>query len=131
MRSGWAQRKGERQSCAHGEPHDVGARDVEVIHQGGDVADQRIAGIGAGVVRLVAFAMAAQIERDAAIALALEGAVPAQPFPLLGAIGSEAVQQHDRPAVPRSDIVKGKRDPAGLKIFHPSSLTEAFQFLQC
>jgi len=62
------------------------------------------------IVRLAALAMAAQIQCDRPIALALEGPIPAEPSPVLLAVGGEAVDQHDRagPAVGRSDVVEGE-----------------------
>ena len=68
-----------------------------MVHQADDVADQRLAAVGGRVVRLVALAVAAQVERHDAVALALERAVPAQPAPVLRPAGGEAVHQEHGP----------------------------------
>src|SRR6185437_9499506 len=109
---------------AHRVAHQVDALEPQVVHQAQDVAHQFLAAIGGRIVRLVALAVAARIVRDDAVALALEGPVPAEPAPVLGAAGGEAVHhQHGagRAGLGR-DVVIGEGEPAGVERGHAVTL---------
>ena len=73
--------------------------------------------IGRGIVRLGALAMPAGVEGDGAHALPLERAIPAQPLPVLGAVGGEAVDKDHRPALTGAgNIVIGKGQAPGSNV---------------
>src|SRR6185437_1528043 len=100
----------------HRKAEQMGAFNTEVIHQSQNVARHVLTAISVGLVRLGAFAMAAAIECDHPHPASLEGAVPAEAAPVLVAIGSKAVDENDRPALPRcAHIIEGDRQPAGIE----------------
>src|SRR5882672_8506971 len=64
-------------------------------------------------------AVAAAVQGEAAQAFARDGVVPAHAFPILVAIGREAVHQHDRLAgVGGTEFVVGERQAIGRELSH-------------
>src|SRR6185312_15519977 len=112
-----------RQSRRQGKPRahriaqQVGALDLQMIHQRKNVAHHVGAPIGRSVMRLAAFAMAAQVQRHEAHAPPLQRAKPAHAPPVLIPVRGEAVHQHNRPPA-GADIVISNGKIAGLKLRH-------------
>jgi len=115
---------GLRKRCRQREPrthriaHQVGFRDAGMIHQSKDIADKILARIGFGIVRLVAFAMAATVEGEATQAAAFDRAIPADPTPVLVPVRREAMHEHDRGHLAGPEIVKGERDAVRGELRH-------------
>ena len=112
-------RERQRNVRAHGEAQHVRALDPGVIEQRHDVARHGGAVVHRGIVRLVAGAMAAAVEGEAAHALAGDGVVPAHALPVFVFVGREAVHQHDRLlGVGGTEFVVGEGQPVGRELSH-------------
>src|ERR1700679_3470576 len=64
--------------------------------------------------------MAATVQRDAAKAFALEGAIPAKPAPVFPRVRREAVNEDHAGPVRPPDIIIGERHAAAFETRHPS-----------
>src|SRR5665213_2646975 len=101
-----------------------------MTEQGDDVSDHDRARIGGRVMGLRALTVAAAIERDAADALALERAVPAEPLPVLFPVRRKAMHQHDRATFAWTDVVIGNRHAAGVELRHQRSTIRITSLLE-
>ena len=93
--------------------------DAGMVQECKNIASHGLAAVSGGIVRLGALAMTAIVEREAAQTLGRDGIVPAHAFPVLVAVGREAVHQHDRLAgVCGTEFVVGEGKPVGRELSH-------------
>ena len=97
---GMGEREEGRVPRAHGIAHDVGALEAEMLDQAADVLGHDRGVIGGGIVELARLAVAAIVERDDAPAGARERRHPAGRDPVHFLVRREAVDEHDRLALP-------------------------------
>jgi hypothetical protein len=110
---------GEGNVRAHGEAQQVSPLHARVVQEVEHVLGHRLAIVPRWIVRFGAFAMAAAVQGEAAQALSNDGIVPAHAFPVLAAIGREAMHQHDRLSpIGWAERVIGKREPIGRELSH-------------
>jgi hypothetical protein len=111
-----AQRKPRRHPPAQRIAHDVGALEIEMIHQRRDVARHDADMVLLGVVELAGIAMAAIVERDDAAAVFLQLRNPGRIDPVDILARRKAMHQHDRIALALVEI--GNFNSAVVKARH-------------
>ena len=119
-RCGWLARQHRRHPRAQRIAHDIGALDVQMIHQRDDVAGHDGDLIVRGIVELAGIAMAAIVERDDAAAVFLQLRNPGRIDPVDVLARGKAVHEQDRIALAFVEI--GNFDSAVVKTRHHHSV---------